>query len=79
VQRRVGELTRELEAAQASELRERDRTTVVEWELVVPRSFLSIERLPLEVEQAAQALAKGQAKSKGQRVTQLEVMLAQKE
>jgi hypothetical protein len=78
-QRRVRELTRELEAARASELREHYRATVAEQELTTTRSILSIERLALEAELAARALDEGQAQSKGQRVTQLEVMLAQKE
>jgi hypothetical protein len=76
VLRRVGELIHELEATWASELRKHDRATVAEQDLAVARSVLSTERLLLEVERVARALAEGQAQSKGQRVTQLEALLA---
>jgi hypothetical protein len=40
---------------------------------------MNIERLALEAERAARALAKGQAQSKRQRITQLEAMMTHKE
>jgi hypothetical protein len=43
-------LTRELEAARASELHERERATVVEQKLAAAQSVLSTERLVLEAE-----------------------------
>jgi hypothetical protein len=59
----------------ASELHERDRAIIIEQELVVARLALNTERVALGVEREAQALAEGQAQSKGQRITQLEAML----
>jgi hypothetical protein len=67
-QRRVEELTRELEAAQGSTLHEHERATAAEQGLTMAWSALSVER-------EARALAEGQAQSRGQHVAELEVTL----
>jgi hypothetical protein len=70
------ELTHELEAAWASVLHKRGRTTTAEQELATSQSALGTEQAVLGVEQAAQAFAEGQGQSRGQRITELDVMLS---
>jgi hypothetical protein len=53
----------ELEAARASEIRERDLAIAAEQELTAAQSALNAKQLTLGAEQVAQALAEGQAQS----------------
>jgi hypothetical protein len=76
-QPRVVELTHELGAAQVSVLHECGHTAAAEQELFTSRSALGVEQAALGVERATRALAEGQAPSRGQRITELEVTLCQ--
>jgi hypothetical protein len=63
-QRRVVELTHELEAARASVLHEHGHVTAAEHELAMSQSALGMEQTPLGVERLARAFAEGQAPSR---------------
>jgi hypothetical protein len=72
------ELNHELDAGGALVLHERGRTTAAEQELATTQSALGVEQAALGAERVARAFAEGQAQSRGQRITELEVTVSQK-